>query len=257
MRFASSPPSSDWNRGSIRRRTVAFVLAVVVHVLLIIMLLTLAPPQTRVPPAPELRTFRLLPVVEQRIAPKPTSSGKKAHATRSAGGAPPRPAPRSTPPPSGPPAPLNMMIVTKDVFAATDISKLPSHETAKADAGTGAGAGGASGDAVAVGEGPGGAPLYNAEWYTEPTRAEMATYLPGALQPGWWAEIECKTIANYRVEDCHELGDSPTGSGLARGVRQAAWQFRIRPPRIGGRPLIGAWVRIRYSIIGEGEGAKP
>lgn len=251
MDLASSPPAPDWNRGSFRRRTAALVLAILVHILLIVMLLTLAPPQFRVSPAPELRSYRLLPLEERKIAPKPQSSGRKAKATRSAGGAPPKAAPHVTPPPNAPPVPLNMMIVTKDVFAATDISKLPSHQEAKA-AGSGTGAGAASGDAVAVGEGPGGAPLYNAEWYTEPTRAEMATYLPGELEPGWWAEIECKTIPNYRVEDCHELGDSPTGSGLARGVRRAAWQFRIRPPRIGGRPVMGAWVRIRYNVIGEG-----
>ena len=243
MELASSPPSSDWSRGSLRRRTAAFVLVAVVHILLIVMLLTLAPQQSRVTPPPELRTFRLLPVIEQRIAPKPLSSGHKPHATRSAGGAPPNPARHVSPPPNAPPAPLNMMIVTKDVFAATDISKLPSHEEAKADGGTGTGVGAASGDAVAVGEGPGGAPLYGGDWYPLPTDAELATYMPhSALPPGWWGAIACKTIPNNHVEDCHELAESPTGSGLARGLRQAAWQFHVKPPRVGGRPLIGVWV---------------
>lgn len=126
-------------------------------------------------------------------------------------------------------------------MAASDISKLSS-----------AGSGGA-GDSEVVGKGPNGEALYAAEWAREPTDAELAGYLPRNSAEGYGL-IACRTAPQNRVEDCIELENSPPGSHLASAVRQAAWQFRVRPPRKGGRPLIGSWVRIRidYSIAGRG-----
>jgi protein TonB len=57
--------------------------------------------------------------------------------------------------------------------------------------------------------------------------------------------VACKTIPDNRVDDCIELDQYPHGSHLAAAVRQAAWQFRVRPPRKNGKPLIGSWVQIR------------
>ena len=141
---------------------------------------------------------------------------------------PPRPAPKSQP----------WIEMSSDQMAAADLRNLR-----RGDPG--------EGDSEEVGRGPHGEILYAAEWAREPTDAELSGYLPRNAPDGWGL-IACKTIPGNRVDDCVELGNSPPGSHLASAVRQAAWQFRVRPPRKGGKPMIGEWVRIRidYERIG-------
>jgi len=106
-----------------------------------------------------------------------------------------------------------------------------------------------AGDSQRVGTAPDGEPLFAARWYREPTDQELSGYLSTATGPGS-ALIACKTVADYYVEDCVLLGENPPGSQIGRAVMAAAWQFRVRPARIGGREQFGSWVRIRidYSI---------
>ena len=128
--------------------------------------------------------------------------------------------------------------ISSQDFAAADLSKIPA-----------AGAGG-RGDSEVVGRGPNGDPLYAAEWAREPTDSEIGGYWPRNV--AGWGLVACKTMPNNRVDDCIELDQSPPGSHLASAVRQAAWQFRVRPPRKGGRALIGAWVRILVEVDSRG-----
>lgn len=151
-----------------------------------------------------------------------------------------------------PPTNSNVIWMTRRDYAATDVSRsrAPGNETPATGQGE---SHGTAGDSERVeGSGPNGEPLYAAEWHKRPTNAELSPYIPGRARDGWGL-IACRTVANYRVEDCIELGDAPRGSGLAGAVRQAAFQFRVRPPRVGGKPLVGAWVRIRidYTITRE------
>ncbi|MEO7865778.1 MAG: hypothetical protein ABIR63_07950 [Sphingomicrobium sp.] len=115
-------------------------------------------------------------------------------------------------------------------------------------------AGRSAGDSEEVGHGPHGETLYNAEWARHATNAELTAYLPKDAADGF-GMIACKTLPGNRVDDCIELEQSPAGSHLARAVRQAAWQFRVKPPRRGGKSLIGEWVRIRidYTFDGSSE----
>lgn len=105
------------------------------------------------------------------------------------------------------------------------------------------------GDSERVGTMANGEPLYAARWYREPTDQELSGYLSTANGPGV-ALIACRTVDGYYVEDCQLLGESPQGSQIGRAVLAAAWQFRVRPARIGGQEQFGSWVRIRitYSV---------
>lgn len=104
-------------------------------------------------------------------------------------------------------------------------------------------------DTPRIGTAPNGEPMFAARWYREPADSELAGYLSTA-QPGWGL-IACKTAPDYRVEDCVAVGET-AGSQLARAVLAAAWQFKVRPPRVGGRDRIGEWVQIRIDYTQTG-----
>ncbi|GGO97562.1 hypothetical protein [Stakelama pacifica] len=141
--------------------------------------------------------------------------------------------------------------LSKNDMAASDIEAKPSASPPKAVAtkkvygpvappGTGVG----SDDTPQVGTAPNGEPLYAARWYREPYPDELRGFLSSARGPGWGL-IACKTAPDYRVEDCQIIDEYPQGSGIARAAQAAAFQFKVRPPRVGGKSQIGAWVRIR------------
>lgn len=103
---------------------------------------------------------------------------------------------------------------------------------------------GVPGDSKQVGSAPNGQPMYAASWYREPYDEELRGYLSLASGPGW-ALIACRTVADFRVDNCVGLDEYPSGSQMLRAVLAAAWQFRVRPPRVGGVSRVGDWVRIR------------
>lgn len=73
--------------------------------------------------------------------------------------------------------------------------------------------------------------------------------LPTVTEP--WPARPCLKTG---FDDCVEIDQSPLGSGLARAVRLAAWQFRVRPPRKNGKPLVGSYVMIRIYYEGRSTG---
>lgn len=250
MRTATYRTSSYRGQAGARSRLVSTVLACGIAALLLLALLRMGGviPRDFGDRRP-LSTFDIASRgdSEEKASTRRTVQTRRAERRAEAKVAPPRP-PVEAPPLPEPPLHLpGVLILSRQDYAASDIGTIKGTAPVRsADAGAGAGAGDGSGeDSASIGAGPGGEPLYAAEWYREPRRAEMITYMP-AGKVGW-GMVACRTAPRFRVEDCRELGESP-GSGIARGLRQAAWQFLVRPPRKGGQPMIGVWVRIRFDL---------
>jgi protein TonB len=221
---------SPYDRPPLRRRASGLALALGVNLLLLLVLLSLGQL------APVAREASRALIVD--LLPESHSAAAQPRAARPLAQHRPTPKPPQIilpvkPTIQPPPAPKQPWIeMSKDELAAADIANLPSA------------AAGSAGDSEEVGRGPHGEVLYAAEWARHPTDAELGGYLPPGAPEGFGL-IACKTIPGDRVEDCIELDQYPHGSHLAAAVRQAAWQFRVRPPRKNGRPLIGSWVQIR------------
>jgi protein TonB len=227
-----------------QERGTAFVLALLVEALLILAVLSIGlydPPKP--PGVPSLVSVDVAaPPAPEQEQPKPELAQAKA----------PLPTPQETPPVPVPtvapvqPAPP-LIQLSRSQMAELDIARVPRQPAAPAapPKGTyGPVDSGVPGDSKRIGSAPNGQPMYAAAWYREPYDSELSGYLSTADGPGW-ALIACRTVPDYRVEDCVGLGEYPQGSQIERAVLAAAWQFKVRPPRVGGVSKIGEWVRIR------------
>ncbi|HEX4737357.1 MAG TPA: hypothetical protein VH331_07335 [Allosphingosinicella sp.] len=252
MRLALTVPAPpDTPHPPLRQRAASFVLAVTATLLMILVLWTLngrAPERPRFKGSPVMLDFKpdadsADTTKKQAAKPEP----RKEAEVRPQPPAPPKPVP---PPPAPPLLPVvhpYYIPLTREENDTADISKIRHPELAGAgpsSAGT-QGAGGSPGDSKPIGTARDGTPLYRAQWFREPTNAELGFYLPKNKDIHGTGIVECRTIADHHVDDCVEVASSPPGSHLAGAVRQAAWQFLVRPPRLGGKELIGAWVYIQ------------
>lgn len=234
-------------------RTKGLILALAVEALLVLVVLTLGTSITQEDKKPDaLTSISFAPSPERQESPEkqesraPVVRPAERPAAKSAPAQQDTPAvsqPVAAPPPAIIPIPLNKT-------PSADISNLPRQPGPPAPPKRGpmgpvdSGGAAAYADTARVGTAPNGQPLYAAAWYREPYDDELAGYLSTADGPGWGL-IACRTAPDYRVENCVALDESPSGSRIARAVVAAAWQFKVRPPRVGGVSKVGEWVRIR------------
>ncbi len=236
-----------------RRRGAGFALALAAEALVALLLLFLAPALPGKKDAPKTTVFSLEDSsgdAEQTERAEAKQAPRHAERRpREPDATPPEVPPPPVPAPEQPPVgPRPFLELSRSDYQASDVSRItsrPMDDSPGADAGASASVGTRGDSEVSPMKGLHGEKLYVAEWYVRPTHAQLATYVSDRAFASGWGLIACRTIPNYRVEDCQELGEAPRGSGYAGSVRQAAWQFRVRPPRVGGRYLVGEWVAIR------------
>lgn len=235
--FSGSLP--EWFRTGPGRRLGPSVLALLAEAVLLLAVLTLGwQSERREAREAHLVSFDARPEGEKQ----PAHTKETPRALQKAQPAAVRP-PVQNPAPTSPAArPVQLIQLSRAQLASADISLKPSSHAAKPLMGPVDTE--ASSDTKRVGTGPNGQPLYAAAWYREPYDDELSGYLSTATGPGW-GMIACRTAPEYRVEDCVGIDEYPEGSHIMRAVLAAAWQFRVRPPRIGGRSMVGDWVRIR------------
>ncbi len=244
MASSTYRPASRQTTSPLRRAT-SFALAVGVQLLIIWVLFHLGTRQPKPSEEPPLSTFALdADRPAARAAATRTATRRATTRSSSSRAAAAVPPPRPTPPvPTNQPQ-AQWPTMLSDSF---DLASVPKGSRSGDEGRGDADAKGDSATAYGPGAGPGGQRMYDADWQREPSSSEIDGYLRAAAPPDSWALIACKTADDYRVEDCRVLGESPVGSGLGRAMREAAWQFRILPPRLGGKKLLGVWVRIRIS----------
>ncbi|OCC25659.1 hypothetical protein MB02_00855 [Croceicoccus estronivorus] len=232
-------------RADFGRRATGIILAVLIEGLVLLALLSLSQLQTEDDkPGLALSTFEVSAEPEpQPEEPSPEPSVKEAPQPPKPKPAEPKQEEQKEPAPTRP----IMIPLTHDQMVSADIAKAPTQpkESSTSEPVIGPPDIGGPQDTPRIGGvGPHGEPLYAASWYREPYPDELRGYLSTAMGPGW-GRIACRTVPDFRVDDCVIVDEYPKGSNIARAVLAASWQFRVRPPRIGGRSMVGEWVGIR------------
>lgn len=237
----------EWLRTGVGRRAIGLAAALVLEALLLLLLLTLGQSdKIKNTGGPKVAAFDVSSPPEQAPAPaeqeKPKPTSLVTPQPRQPDTPQPLPQPQPTvQPPALIPLPRAPVIPADNIGAPRrPIQPAPSNQPAYGPADTGPRG---EPDSVRVGTAPDGQPLYAARWYREPYPDELRGYLSTASGPGS-GTIMCRTAPEWRVEDCVAVSESPRGSNYARSVLAAAWQFKVRPPRLGGKSLVGGWVRI-------------
>ena len=207
MEQAFSPPAPYRYRPSPRGRLPAALMSLGVLALIVLMILRLGALSGASGGA---RTK--LVAMNFRPSAEPARDRTKARAVKASDRARVVRQPQARPRPSPSPPALKLIPLSKAELAASDISRLPRDAAQTDDSGQ------SEASQYGPGEGPNGARLYSADWYREPSDAELAGYLPARVPPGSWATIACRMVEHYHVDRLPGTGQIAARFGPLTGI---------------------------------------
>jgi TonB family protein len=100
---------------------------------------------------------------------------------------------------------------------------------------------------------PAPAQVTNPDWEKIPNGDDFAArFPPQALEAGKGgrADIECKVAAEGFLKNCRVVSETPKGEGFGNAALAMAWDFKMKPQSVDGKPVEGASVHIpiRFTV---------
>jgi periplasmic protein TonB len=199
-------------------------------------------------PQPRLFVFSLPaerppPLLPPVALPKPAASGGNP-AARLPG--PPRPAVAALPVVQAiMPDPAPALVMAPPAMATSPTPGDGMAPLAGSGSGTGEGVRDDAGDSAAT-------QFYPADWVTVPGDRELGPYdPPEARRRRIRGDVllACRVRANRHVHHCRTVQEQPKSWGFGAAALDAAWQFRIYPPRRDGQVIDDAWVLIPIHFL--------
>lgn len=89
-------------------------------------------------------------------------------------------------------------------------------------------------------------------WIRQPSASDIEAYYPKAAllsKSQGSAMLRCRVSADGGLYACRVISEGPEGEGFGKAALNMTGLFDMRPMKIGGRPIDGAFVKIPVRFV--------